>query len=122
MKGSIPDVKSCLKVIPAEAFFLIDGLEAPDITVNPFPSQTDDITLNLKEMTMIEVICCLQHRKLLDFLVKELGITHSRDFVRNRQAKALNEQKFVYMPILKRDEATLATLLELINLWTLQDL
>ena len=71
---------------------------------------------------MIEVICCLQHRKLLDFLVRELGITHNRDFVRNRQAKALNEQKFVYVPILKRDEATLATLLELINLWTLQDL
>lgn len=71
---------------------------------------------------MLEVVCCLQHRKLLDFLVKELCIQNDRDFVRSRHTKALFEQKFVYVPILKRDEITLGTLLELTNLWTLQDL
>jgi hypothetical protein len=59
LKGSVSDVKSCLRYIPTEALFLIDGLEAPDITLNPFPSHTDDISLNLKSMTMLEVACCL---------------------------------------------------------------
>lgn len=36
--------------------------------------------------------------------------------------KSIDEQKFIFIPILKRDEETLATLLELTNLWTIQDL
>jgi len=59
LKGNVADVKNCLKHIPAEALFLIDGLEAPEITVNPFPNQTDDISIDLKSMTMLEVACCL---------------------------------------------------------------
>ena len=89
LKGSVADVKSCLKYIPAEALFLIDGLEA-DIKVNPFPNQTDDISIDLKSMTMLEVACCLKHRKLLDYLVKDLCIRHDRDFVKERHAKDVN--------------------------------
>ena len=73
-------------------------------------------------MTLFEVICLLRHQNLLDHLIKELVVRHNRDFTKNRSSKAIHEQNFVFLPILNRDEVTLAKLLELTNLWTLQDL
>lgn len=47
---------------------------------------------------------------------------NSRDFVSERHSKSISEQKFIFVPLIKRDEQTVATLLQMTNLWSLQDL
>mmetsp|Transcript_6917 Transcript_6917/g.8286 ORF Transcript_6917/g.8286 Transcript_6917/m.8286 type:complete len:110 (+) Transcript_6917:1296-1625(+) len=73
-------------------------------------------------MTIFELACCMKHHKLLDMLIRGLGVRHERDFTRDRASKQIHEQIFVFVPILNRDETTLQKLLELTNLWTLRDL
>jgi len=122
VSGQVKGVQSCLKAIPNEALFTIKGPEIADFTVNPFPGQTDDIKVDATKMSLVELVCCLKHHKLLDFLFKELYVRHARDFSENRRQKQLHEQNFVFVPILNRDEVTLGKLLELTSLWTLQEL
>ena len=73
-------------------------------------------------MNMLELTCTLGHHKLLDYMLRDQCIRHDRDFTSQRHAKSVNEQKFIFIPILRRDDDTLATLLEMSNLWSLQDL
>ena len=90
--------------------------------VNPFPGQTDDVKIDASRMTILEIICVLGHQSILQYLLKDLQVRHNRDFCQDRHSRSIDQQKFVFVPILKKDEQTLAALLELTNLWTLQDL
>ena len=59
---------------------------------------------------------------MLECLLKESFVRHERDFCKNRNSKSIHEQNFIFVPILQRDEMALKLLLELTNLWTLNDL
>ena len=65
IKGKLNDFKSCLRSIPKEALFLIDGLEflPPGLTLNPFPGHTDDITVETTRMTVLEVACTIEKNR-----------------------------------------------------------
>lgn len=73
-------------------------------------------------MTVLELVCALGHVQLLEHFFKKLYVRHDRDFCLRKHQKSVDQQKFIFVPLLKRDEQTLNALLELTNLWTLQDL
>ena len=105
IKGKLNNFQNSLRVIPAEALFLITGLDMKELTVvNPFPGQTDDVKIDASWMTILEIICVLGHQSLLQYLLKDLQVRHNRDFCQDRHARSINQQKFVFVPILKRDE------------------
>ena len=59
-------------MIPAEALFLIKGLEIPELKLNPFPGQTDEIKVDTSQMSILELVCVLGHQSLLQYLLKDL--------------------------------------------------
>ena len=71
-KGKLVNFINCLKTIPAEALFLIKGLEIEELKVNPFPGQTDEIKIDTTNMSILELVCVLGHNSLLQYLLKEL--------------------------------------------------
>ena len=92
LTGKVKEMQNCIKKsIPAEALFLIDGLEIPGMTLNPFPTQTDDIVIDTTKMTIFELVCGLKHHKLLDFMIKELIVRNNRDFTKSRLQKSIHE-------------------------------
>ena len=73
-------------------------------------------------MNVVEIACCLGNQNILNVLLDEKVVKHERDFSINRLKRNIFQQNFVLIPILKRDEQTLAKLLDLTNLWQLQDM
>ena len=96
--------------------------DTPAITLNPFPTQTDPIKMDLTQMTIFEVACCLQKVNVLRMLINDFGVRHERDITSLRSQKQLHEQAFIFVPLVNRDEDTMRELLELSNLWTMRDL
>ena len=109
--------------MPSEALFRFDDLlEVKKGTINPYPWQTDVLNVDFRRMNLLEIACIKQHYKLQDFLVNQMLVRHERDFGIRRGDLQISEQNFVYLPILRRDEGTLTTLLELTNLWSMDQL
>ena len=58
--------------------------DTPAISLNPFPTQTDAIKLDLTQMTIFEVACCLQKANVLRMLINDFGVRHERDITTQR--------------------------------------
>ena len=70
-------------------------------------------------MSMMECICVFDKKKLLKYMIEELHLCHSRDFGIRRGNKRINEQYFIFVPMLRKEMGMCIDLLALPNLWTL---
>ena len=123
VKDNANDVKSFSKDnVPPEALFIIKGLEIPNYSITPFAKSTDSIPIDTRDMSLLEVACCTQRMKVVQMMTETLNMRNSRDFIDDRRNKSIQEQRFIFIPILNRDAETLQTLMELSNIWSMQDI
>ena len=80
------------------------------------------MNIEFKGMNLLEIACIKQHYKLMHFMIKDLVVRHGRDFGLRRSDLHVTEQNFIFLPILRRDETTLETLLGLTNMWSMEQL
>ena len=122
LKDNVSAVKEFIKNVPPEALFRIKGLTVPDFKISPFSKATDEIPIDTSDMSMLEIACCARKTKIFKFMTELLNMRKSRDFLVDRRNKWIQEQRFVFIPILNRDEHIFEGLLELSNIWSVQDL
>jgi hypothetical protein len=122
LKDNISAVKEFIKNVPPEALFRIKGLTVPDYKIAPFSKTTDEIAIDTSDMSMLEIACCTRKTKIFKFMTELLNMRKSRDFLVDRRNKWIQEQRFVFIPILNRDDHIFEGLLELSNIWSMQDL
>ena len=106
------------KHIPKEGLFLINGLEISDYKI-PLPFGLDDLELDTTKLSMMECVCVFDKKKLFRYMMEELHLCHSRDFNLNRNNQTINEQYFIFVPMLRKEMGMCSDLLNLSNLWTL---
>lgn len=89
LKDSVSAIKDILSNVPPEALFRIKGLQVPEYKVTPFPKSTDSISVDTTDMTMLEIACCTRKMKIQTFMMNNLHLMHSRDFMEKRRNKSI---------------------------------